>query len=333
MEQEYHFVRNTCKLLGVTLVVYLFMRYLLPATLPFLLAVYLAGALYPWKVRLQKKGEKRRVFQEKRRTSFVMSAVLFLAVGGGIWFFVKMLGSQMVRLWENRTTLLSWNGVSPDSVLGRIMTRLQEMLSADHMAEEMLSKLSGSLNSVTDTVGGMVSVVVVFVATYLILKDYETLRDKVRQSAFGEVLLALGKDLAGAGGSYLRAQGIIMLVITSICVIALWITGNDYALLAGIAIGFCDALPFLGTALIFVPWAMFEFLQGAYWTGIFYLAVTVVTALVRQFMEPKLIGESVGANPLAVLLSIYLGMQVYGVWGVILGPASAFLIWEIYQFI
>lgn len=59
----------------------------------------------------------------------------------------------------------------------------------------------------------------------------------------------------------------------------------------------------------------------------------VITALVRQFLEPKLIGQSVGANPLAVLLSIYVGMQVFGLWGVILGPASVFLIWEIYRFI
>ena len=84
---------------------------------------------------------------------------------------------------------------------------------------------------------------------------------------------------------------------------------------------------------MFVPWALFEFFQGAYLSGIIYLAVTVITTLARQFLEPKLIGKSVGANPLMVLVSIYLGMQVYGLWGVILGPASAFLIWEIYRFI
>lgn len=333
MEQEYHFVRNTCKLLGVTLVVYLFMKYLLPATLPFLIAVYLAGALYPWKVKLQKKGEKRRLFQEKKWTSFVMSTALIAVIGTGIWFFVRALGQQMMLLWQNRGELLSWEGVSADSVLGKIMDRLKETLSVDHMVEGMMESFSASFHSVTDTVGGMVSIVVVFVATYLILKDYEMLRETVKKSAFGEVLLALGKDLAGAGGGYLKAQGIIMLAITAICVFALWLTGNPYALLVGIVIGFCDALPFVGTALIFVPWAMFEFLQGSYGPGIFYLALTVITALTRQFLEPKLIGQSVGANPLAVLLSIYLGMQVFGLWGVILGPASAFLIWEIYRFI
>ena len=313
--------------------VYLFMEYLLPTTLPFLAAVYLAGALYPWKVKLQKKGEKRRLFQEKKWTSFVMSALLLLAIGAGLWFFARILGQQLTLLWQNREELLSWEGVSADSALGKVMERLREMLSVDHMVEGVMAGFADSLSSVTDTVGGMVSIVVVFVATYLILKDYETLREAVRKSAFGEVLLALGKDLAGAGGAYLKAQGTIMLVITAICVAALWLTGNPYALLVGIVIGICDALPFIGTSLIFVPWALFEFLQGAYGMGIFYLAIAVITALVRQFMEPKLIGQSVGANPLAVLLSIYLGMQVFGLWGVILGPASAFLIWEIYRFI
>ena len=333
MEQEYHFVRNTCKLLGVTLVVYLFMRYLLPATLPFWIAVYLAGALYPWKVRLQKKGEKRKLFQEKRGTSFLMTASVTAVIGVGLYFFARALGEQIALLWNNRDNLLAWEGIAPDSLLGQIGGRLREILSLDHMAEGVVESLADSMSSVTDTVGGMVSVVVVFVATYLILKDYETLREMVHRSAFGEVVLALGKDLAGAGGAYLKAQGKILLVITIICVAALYLTGNPYALLLGILIGLCDALPFLGTALVFVPWALFEFFQGAYLSGIIYLAVTVITTLARQFLEPKLIGKSVGANPLMVLVSIYLGMQVYGLWGVILGPASAFLIWEIYRFI
>ena len=104
MEQEYHFVRNTCKLLGVTLVVYLFMRYLLPATLPFWIAVYLAGALYPWKVRLQKKGEKRKLFQEKRGTSFLMTASVTAAIGVGLYFFARALGEQTKFLLADEIT-------------------------------------------------------------------------------------------------------------------------------------------------------------------------------------------------------------------------------------
>ena len=120
MEQEYHFVRNTCKLLGVTLVVYLFMRYLLPATLPFWIAVYLAGALYPWKVRLQKKGEKRKLFQEKRGTSFLMTASVTAVIGVGLYFFARALGEQIALLWNNRDNLLAWEGIAPDSLLGQI---------------------------------------------------------------------------------------------------------------------------------------------------------------------------------------------------------------------
>ncbi len=64
MEQEYHFVRNTCKLLGVTLVVYLFMRYLLPATPPFWIAVYLAGRCTPGKSACRKREKSGNFFRK-----------------------------------------------------------------------------------------------------------------------------------------------------------------------------------------------------------------------------------------------------------------------------
>lgn len=315
------------------MVVYLFMKWILPAMLPFFAAIYLAGWIYPWKQKLQMRGKDQSDTGKRRGISFLMSAGTVFAAGVAIYFLVKVFLQQLMRLWQNRSQLLSWEGVSRDSVLGKVMARLQEAMSADQMAEGIISSVMDSLQSVTDTLGGMVSIVVVFVATYLILKDYDMLRDKVRQSAFGEVLIALGKDLGAAGGGYLKAQGKIMLAVTGICVVVLFGMGNPYALVLGILIGICDALPFVGTALIFVPWALFKFLQGEYLAGMVYLAVAAATALVRQFLEPKLIGKSVGANPLAVLVSIYLGIQVYGGWGVVLGPASAFLIWEIYRFL
>jgi predicted PurR-regulated permease PerM len=74
------------------------------------------------------------------------------------------------------------------------------------------------------------------------------------------------------------------------------------------------------------------FLQQNIGLGIYYLLLAAGTSLLRQFLEPKLIGKQVGANPLLVLASIYLGLQIYGIWGVLLGPATAFLVWEIYRF-
>ena len=134
-----------------------------------------------------------------------------------------------------------------------------------------------------------------------------------------------------AGGAYLKAQLILMFAITAVCVAGLYLSGNEYALLAGCGIGICDAMPFLGTGTIFIPWALIEMLQGEYMLAAIYTVIYTICTLMREFLEPKLIGNKLGMHPLSVIVSIYVGLGIYGLWGFALGPFSYILIREIYR--
>ena len=57
--------------------------------------------------------------------------------------------------------------------------------------------------------------------------------------------------------------------------------------------------------------------------------VDLVTSLLREFLEPRLLGEKLGVSPIMILISVYLGMILFGVWGVILGPLSFSTVYEI----
>ena len=131
--------------------------------------------------------------------------------------------------------------------------------------------------------------------------------------------------------TYVKAQSMIILVIVLICVVGLLLGGEPYFLPLGIAIGVCDALPFLGTGICFLPWALWRLLKGRYLSGVWLILLYVLTSFVRQTLEPKLIGTKLGVPPLAVLFSIYIGIKVYSRAGFILGPISAFLIWQLYS--
>ena len=130
---------------------------------------------------------------------------------------------------------------------------------------------------------------------------------------------------------YVKAQGIIMLTITCLCVLGLLAAGERYWLIVGAAIGICDALPFLGTGICFLPWALWRLLNGRYVTAVWFVALYFITSFTRQTMEPKLIGKRIGVPPLAVLISVYIGVKVFSRAGFLLGPISAFLIWQIYN--
>ena len=130
---------------------------------------------------------------------------------------------------------------------------------------------------------------------------------------------------------YVKAQCLIILTITSLCVLGLLAAGERYWLIIGVAIGICDALPFLGTGICFLPWALWRLLSGRYVTAVWFVMLYVITSFTRQTMEPRLIGKRIGVPPLAVLISIYIGVKIFSRGGFLLGPISAFLIWQIYN--
>ena len=318
MEQRYHFIKNGTKLLGITLVVFVFMKWILPAVIPFLVAYYIAG-------KIKKTGGEKR---EKSFLRIFVTIGVVCLIGVLFWY----LSRELIDLWGKKDELLYWEGAKDSGVFGQLYEKLVHRFQGEALVDRFAENLASPLGGMKDTLGGFVAIAVTVVATIIMVGEYDALQKKLQDNSFGSVILALGKDLSVVGGDYLKAQAWIMLVITGICVLALVLVGNPYAVLVGVVIGFCDALPFIGTSLIFIPWAVLMFLQKKIWLGIYYVFLAGATSLLRQYLEPKLIGHRVGANPLIVLISIYLGIQVFGIWGVILGPASAFLIWEIYRF-
>ena len=99
----------------------------------------------------------------------------------------------------------------------------------------------------------------------------------------------------------------------------------------GIAVGVLDALPILGTGTFLIPAGILLLFQGETFTGAGLFLLYVITAGVRQILEPRLVGNHIGISPLLILLSVYLGLIIYGGFGFILGPFSALLLYGIFK--
>ena len=137
--------------------------------------------------------------------------------------------------------------------------------------------------------------------------------------------------MKSAAGAYLKAHLSIMGIITTVCIGGFFLLRIPYAFGIGLAVGVFDALPFFGTGTVLVPWALLDFLLGNYGNAAGCLAIYVVCSLIRQLLEPKLVGKRLGVPPLAVLASIYIGIQIYGGMGLVMGPVSALLLYEGYR--
>lgn len=320
------------KFLAVTAAVYFGMKFVFPIALPFLIAFVIARLLLPiakWlerKTCLNKAGARAAAY------------VLFLAVIGllaaGLMYLCYRMGSSCLthldRFMDQADQMFCACCEKIQSVSGFGMDDIQETIRKG-TAGFTDSALVYSKDAGWYLFGLLAKIFVSFIAAFLMLNEYEEIMRVIRRTQAGRSVTQTLHNIKTAAGAYIKAQLIIMGIVTSVCIAGLFLLGTPYAFWAGLAIGICDALPFIGTGTVFVPWAILAVLMGHYQNAAGYLAIYVLCSFIRQLTEPKLVGRKLGVPPLAVLMSIYIGVQVYGGAGVILGPLSGLVIAEAYR--
>ena len=114
-----------------------------------------------------------------------------------------------------------------------------------------------------------------------------------------------------------------MLITFSLLLLGFWLLKIKYALILSALFALIDFLPVLGVGALLVPWGAFELVRGNYKLAIGLIVLYAVIAIVRQVTEPKIIGANFGIHPLLTLFSMYMGLSLFGVTGMILGPVAA----------
>ncbi len=138
-------------------------------------------------------------------------------------------------------------------------------------------------------------------------------------------------DLKHVIGGYFKAQLKIMVVVYVILVVGLLIMKVDYVLLVAFLIAFLDMLPFFGTGTVLGPWAIVKILSGDYRMAIGLIVLYGVTQLVRQVIQPKIVGDTIGMNPLATLFFMFVGYKFSGVIGMIVAVPVGMILINLYQ--
>lgn len=328
------------RILGITLAVYAAMRFLLPLVIPFFIAFFLAKQIHPMVEKLHKKLKIKGGI-----ISAAMLLIFLLLLLGIIWFVGAKLMAQLQSLVTNlpiyreRVTIMwkdycirleTWTGIQAETLdlkVTEAMPEFWEMIKGTLLP----SIMSNSVSWVKNIIALIAVGTVIGISTLLMVKEYSNIKRGMEEHTIGQVTLRIARSVYHAGGGYVKAQLLIMLAVSVVCMVGLFCAGNPYALLAGMGIGLCDALPFLGTGTIFIPWAIIELLSGRYMMAAVYAVIYTLANLTRELLEPKLVGDKLGMPPLVVIISVYIGLCIYGLWGFALGPVSYILIREIWR--
>lgn len=165
-------------------------------------------------------------------------------------------------------------------------------------------------------------------ATFFISKGWYKLKKVARKFVpitIREKGMKIYVDLRKAVFGFFRAQLILVAITALIVLIGLLILRVNYAFAFAFIIGVVDLLPYLGTGIIFVPWIFYELINDNYFLAIGLSVLFIVIVVQRQIMEPKIMSTNLGISPLVSLISIFVGLQIFGFIGLLIGPICAVL--------
>ncbi|MTT31668.1 sporulation integral membrane protein YtvI [Terrilactibacillus sp. BCM23-1] len=175
----------------------------------------------------------------------------------------------------------------------------------------------------------LATAIIIFLATFFISKDWNRFARYVHVITTPKIdhhIIKIYAELKDALVGFIRAQCILISITAVIVFIGLFALHVEHAFSISLMIGLIDLIPYLGTSFIFIPWILYCFLMGNYSLSIGLCLLFAIVIIQRQLMEPKVISDAIGIDPLATLISLFIGFQLFGFLGLILGPVTVVIV-------
>lgn len=239
-----------------------------------------------------------------------------LRIMPGMWQDVRVEFIAFTRRWSNVIDSLPVEVVKGAENLGE---KIGERMGV--LVGELSMPTADTLGSFAENLPGVViAVIMCLLSSYFFVaeKDYvSNILKKAVPCGWKKRCLLLKKTTVDVMVGYLKAQLKIEIWIYLLVIAGLLLLKVRYSYLIALLIAFFDILPVFGTGTILVPWAIFEFLKGDYVIAIGLLIIWGVGQLVRQIIQPKIVGDVLGMDPIPTLVLLYVGYKLAGVIGMI----------------
>lgn len=320
-------------------------RYLLPLVLPFFISYGLARLAWPPAAWMKKK------FRLPEGIGAGGTLVVYGLLGGGILMWLGgIAGKQLAELAEQLPGYLSQGKACvvwmleqairllradsfPASEAAAWACELADGLFAstgEWLGNAALEKAAGGLIPLLGWAGNLFAAgTTAFVSAIFYITERERIRSWMQESVFRREIRVVSRRLGGLARAFLKSQGIIFLLVAVICTFGLFLLGNNYFLLLGIAIAVLDVLPVFGTGTVLIPWTLICLLFGSWKKACGLILIYLITYYLREFLEAHMMGRELGIGSLEMMIAMYAGLKLFGIGGLFLGPIGWILIKEI----
>ncbi|MDE6221928.1 MAG: sporulation integral membrane protein YtvI, partial [Lachnospiraceae bacterium] len=321
----------------VSLIILLLCIFLVPKLvlffMPFVIGWIISCIANPLVVFLERKLKIRRKAGTVVVIVCVIAAVIGIGYGVGVILWRQISGfiEEVPAMWESVKKDFDAFGELINQYVGVRAPKLADTLNnLGNTIGEMITDLPKSLNfSTFEGMGSMVgniasviiSIIMCMLSSYFFIADREWIGNFVNKFLPENITHkydVFSSSLKQAVGGYFKAQFRIEIWMYVLLLVGLTVMKVRYSFLIALLMAFLDFLPFFGTGIVLVPWAIVTIIGGNYLRAFGFLVIWGAGQLFRQLIQPKIMGESIGMEPIPTLFLLFIGYRIAGVGGMLI---------------
>lgn len=336
---------------AILLLSYVFLKYLLGIILPFALSYIIVALARP----IINKMCKNRKIPKRLASIIVISILLFLII-----YLTVICVSYGIKQLGNITNNIINDLSNENNFLSQVFDKIENLKTKFPFLNNILPGMDESLYSVLlETIGNalkelstkltsimakfisllpsfFIMLIVIILSLFYFSNDYDLIAEKIEKSfpeKISKNLPSIKREVISMVSKYLKSYTILMLISLTLLFSGFLILGVKNSFLLALLISFVDMLPILGVGTVLIPWSIVELINGNTFSGIGLLTLFLIVYIVRQIAEPKILSKQMNLHPLVTIFSMYAGLKILGIGGLIIAPFIAFLLKTVFNFI
>ncbi len=343
VEQQKKFIIKTTYFILIFVMgyitLYLISGVLFPLTATAVLTVAMQGAIRKWSKKMRWRKKATAVFLIVSVYLAIISVIAVLAYTlyrqlTELLIWLPKYSEQITEILENISVKLSsFYKLLPDTI-GKEMNEIPSS-ALSQVSKRATEYITVFVTSIISSIPAfLLSVAVVIIAGMYLAMDYDEIiewfKKNLKKDSLKKAVYLKDVMLSKIFGIF-KGYSVIMFITFTELLLGLLLLKCKYALIIAAITALLDILPVVGAGLVLIPWAVVEIVFGNPSRAVGLVLLYIIITVVRNVIEPKVMGDKIGIHPLAMLLSVFIGMKLFGAAGIIVAPLAVVALKSLFE--
>lgn len=347
LESKRRFIINTLYFGIIFFLVYFLTKYILIDLMPFILGAVIALLIRPLILKLH------QWLKINQKVLAVITLLSFYVIVGLVLALLTTILIKNLEGFFRAFPAIFENDIIP--AIEYLLERFEQLFSnydvniSDLFAEfnqEIISTLSSVVKSMSSFAlinltsffasipGIFISFLLTIISSFFITLDFDKIvsfTSKQITPRAKEIINAIRNIFKNTLGRIFKAYAMIMTLTFVELALGLSVLKIPHALTAALLIAMIDILPVLGTGGVMLPWVVIELINGSTSKALGLFVIYFIITIVRNIIEPKIVGDQIGLYPLLTLIAMFLGLKIFGIIGLFGLPIALTILVKLHQ--